>query len=134
MARRKSRTLTELELEIMQVIWGKGEATVEDIHGALQKSNKPLARPSIRTMLAILREKGYLTRKPFGRGHVYRPKVQPDQAQRSFLKDIVERVFDGSASNLVTALVNSRMVSQKDLAEIRRLIREHEKGGADERN
>jgi len=128
MARRKSRTLTELELEIMQVIWEKGEALVEDVVQALGDSEKPLTPQSVRTMLKILRDKGYVMRRKEGRGHAYFAAVQRDQAKRGFLKDVVERVFEGSASSLVAALVNAKMVSEKDMAEIRRLIAEREEG------
>jgi BlaI family penicillinase repressor len=127
MARRKSRTLTELELEIMQVVWGKGEALVEDVVQALGNSEKPLTPQSVRTMLKILGEKGYVMRRKEGRGHAYSATVPREQAKKGFLKDLVERVFDGSASSLVAALVNAKMVSEKELGEIRRLIGEHEK-------
>jgi len=122
MARRKSRTLTELELEIMQVVWAKDEALVEDIVQALVDSEKPLTPQSVRTMLKILRDKGYVMRRKEGRGHAYFAAVQREQAKRSFLKDLVERVFDGSAASVVTALVSAKMVPEKDMAEIRRLI------------
>ena len=127
MARRKTRTLTELELEIMREIWERGEVTVEDIRQAFDRAGKPLALPSIRTMLSILQQKGYVTRRPFGRGHAYRAIISADQAQKRILKDIIERAFDGSALSLVSAMVNAKMVSSKDLARIRRLIAKREK-------
>jgi len=126
MARRKSRTLTELELEIMQVVWGHDEVTVDDLDQEFQKAGKPLAPPSIRTMLSILQDKGYVKRRRMGRGYVYRAVVPADQAEKKILKDIVERVFDGSTSNLLAALVSQGMVGKDDLAQARRLIRKHE--------
>ena len=127
MARRKSRTPTELELEIMQAIWNEGEATVKDISDRLSQAGRPLALPSIRTMLSILQDKGYVKRRREGRGYVYRAVVSGDQARKRILRDIFERAFDGSASHLVTALVNAGMVSKKELEEARRLIEEREK-------
>ncbi len=127
MARRQSRTLTQLELEIMQAVWGQDEATVNDIADLLRQTGHPLALPSIRTMLSILRKKGYVKRRREGRCYVYRAIVSGEQARKRILRDIFERAFDGSASHLVTALVNAGMVSKKELEEARRLIEEREK-------
>lgn len=128
MARRKSRTLTELELEIMQVLWSREEATVEDLVSTFERAGKRLADSSFRTMLGILRAKGYVSRRRAGRGYVYRAVVPPQQAHRSILRDIIGRVFDGSAANLVAALVSEGMVDERELAEAKRLIAEREKG------
>ncbi len=126
MARRKSRTLTELELEIMQVVWGESEVTVEAIADALEKAGRPLALPSVRTMLGILQDKNYIKRRRVGRGYAYRAIIPADQAKTRILKDVINRVFEGSASSLVAALVSQGMVGKDDLAEARRLVRRHE--------
>ena len=128
MPRRKSRTLTELELEIMQTIWQLGEATVEQLYDVFQDSGKPLARPSIRTMLKILQQKQYLTRTQEGRGYVYHPEVSAPEAHRSFLSDLLERAFDGSATSMVATLLHGGMISNGDLKEVKQLIRQHEGG------
>ncbi|MCX7045946.1 MAG: BlaI/MecI/CopY family transcriptional regulator [Candidatus Sumerlaeota bacterium] len=122
MARRKSKTLTELELEIMRIVWKQGETSVEDVRLALDEAGAPLALPSIRTMFAILQEKGYLTRRAEGRHHLYRASVSEHEAQRNILKDVIERAFDGSALGLVAALIDARFVSKKDAAKARQLI------------
>jgi len=129
MPRRKSRTLTQLELEIMQIVWKAGETTVNDISDSLRQTGHPLAPPSIRTMLSILEDKRYVRRQRGGRSHVYRAIVSGEQAQRRILKDVIDRAFDGSASHLVAALVNGEMVSKGQLEEARRLIEKREKGG-----
>jgi len=126
MRRRKTRTLTELELEIMRIVWGQEEVTVRDLAEVFEKHERPLADPSIRTMLGILRDKGYVERRPFGRGYAYRATVSAGQARRRILNDIIERAFDGSASNLVTTLVNARMVSARELDQVKQLIAERE--------
>lgn len=128
MARRKTRTLTELELEIMRVVWRSAEVTVEETRRELARSKRRLALPSVRTMFSILQEKGYVARRPAGRAFAYRALVTEDQARKSLLADIVKRVFDGSASHLVAALVDTEAISRKDLLAIRRLIEEHAKG------
>ena len=127
MARRKTRTLTELELEIMRLVWGEEEVSVEDIERALKKSGRPLSPQSIRTMLAILRSKGYVKRRRLGRGYAYREAVKAEHAEKKILTDIIDRLYDGSALSLVATLVNQGMVSKEDLSEARRLIRKREK-------
>lgn len=127
MARRKTPTLTELELVIMQQVWGVDEITVDDLETALAGEKRPLSPQSIRTMLAILAEKGYVTRRRIGRGFAYRAAVPPEQAEKRILKDVVDRVFSGSASSLVAALVAQGLVGEADLAEARRLIQERER-------
>jgi len=124
--RRKQRTLTEFELEIMQVLWQDEEVTVEEVRRAFEEAGKPLALPTIRTMLGILKKKGYVTRRRFGRGHAYRPTVSRDKARKRIIKDILERAFEGSALGLVATLVNTRMVSRKELEKIRELIWKYE--------
>jgi len=126
MARRKNRTLTELELEIMRIVWATEKATVGDLSEALEDAGRPLALPSIRTMLGILQKKGYVKRRRGGRGYSYRASVPAGQAKKRILKDLIDRAFDGSASNLVAALVSEGMVDADDLAKARRLIRDEE--------
>jgi len=126
MARRRNRTLTELELEIMRIVWAVEEATVGDLSEALEDAGRPLALPSIRTMLGILQKKGYVKRRRVGRGYIYRAAVPAGQAKKRILRDLIDRAFDGSASNLVAALVSEGMVGPDDLARARQLIRDKE--------
>jgi predicted transcriptional regulator len=125
MVRRKSRTLTEVELEIMKVLWSNGEVTVDQVREALNAVSRPLALPSIRTMLSILHEKGYVTRRRDGRAHVYRAVIDAKQAERTILQDVVDRVYDGSAASFVAALLSQGVVSKNDLAKARELIAQH---------
>ncbi len=128
MARKKGRTLTRLELEIMQVVWGQDEVTVEEIRSVLEEQGRPLALPSIRTMLGILQEKGYVTRRRLGRKHAYRAIISAERARRRILRDILDRAFDGSVLDLVAALVKADMVSDENLARISQLIEQHDRG------
>lgn len=125
MARRKSRTLTELELAIMQVVWGREEITVEELRQALKETGRALALSSVRTMLGILLDKGYVMRRRLGRGHAYRAVVGAEQAEKSMAQDMIDRVYNGSAANFVAALLSQGLVRKHDLVEARRLIREH---------
>ena len=132
MARRKTRTLTELELEIMQLVWDVEEASVDDIEAALKQSERPLSQQSIRTMLAILRDKGYVKRRRVGRGYLYREAVKAEQAQKNILTDIINRLYDGSSANLVATLVKQEMLSKDEMSELQQMIRKHERGKKNE--
>jgi len=127
-ARAERRRLTELELDIMRIVWRRKEATVKDLSDALAQAGRPLALPSIRTMLSILQGKGYVERRPAGRGHVYRAVVSADDGRHRILRDVLDRVFDGSAASLVTALVNGKFVSRREMKAVKQLIERHEKG------
>jgi predicted transcriptional regulator len=129
MARRKTPTLTEVELEFMHVIWDAGQVTTEDVQTALRRQGRALADGSIRKVLAILLAKGYLWRQPQGRGFVYRAKVPRVQANRHMVLDLVRRAFGGSAALMVSTLLDGLPISKAELREIRRLIAEREKGG-----
>lgn len=122
MARPKSNTLTQVELGIMKIVWKHGEVTVEQIDQDLRKQGHPLAGASIRKMLSILDDKGYVLRRKEGRRHLYSAKIKAKEAEKSILKDMIERVYDGSASSLVAALVDQGMVSNDDLSSARKLI------------
>ena len=127
MARRSTNHLTELELLIMRVVWHAGDdVSVDEIHEALERGGRPLALPSVRTMLKILRDKGYLTRHADGRRHLYRATVREDAAQRGILKEVVERAFDGSAVDLMTALLDGKMVRPGDVEKVRAMLDEAE--------
>jgi predicted transcriptional regulator len=128
MRSKKKQPMTELELDIMGIVWKRGEATVNDVSEALAEAGRPLAPPSIRTMLTILHDKGYVARRPEGRGHVYSPAVSADEGRRRILKDIIQRAFEGSASGLVTTLVKGNLVSARELDQVKRLIEKKERG------
>ena len=129
MARPKSRTLTELELQIMQILWAAEEATVPEVAEALAEGGRPLAQPSIRTMLSILQKKGYVARRAAaGRRFAYRALVSQEQAQRHTVKTVVERVFGGSPLALVSTLLRDDIISKKDIAKVQRMIRDKKKG------
>ncbi len=128
MARRKSRTLTEVELEFMQVIWPRGEVTVEDIQDALREDGRHLSGGSIRKILSILIKKGYASRRRGGRGHTYKARVPEDKATRSMVLDLLKRAFDGSAAMMVATLLDAKAVRTGDIERIKALIAERERG------
>jgi predicted transcriptional regulator len=128
MARPKAKTLTELELEIMRLIWPQEEVSVEALAQGMTAQGRPLTESSLRTMLSILGRKGFVERRKEGRGYYYKARVGAGEAEKSILRDLIDRVFDGSAMGLVAALVEQGMVDESQLAKARNLIAEREKG------
>ena len=126
MSRRKARTPTEVELEFMQVIWDEEEVTTEQLMDALAKEGRELADGSVRKILSILVDKGYLTRRRQGRAFHYQAQVPREQASSNMVMDLLDRAFGGSAALMVASLIDSRGVRQKDIDEIKHLIAERE--------
>ncbi len=117
MARKKSATLTEAELPLMNVLWSRGPSTVNDVLEALP-NDPPLAYSTVLTTLRILEEKGYLKHKKDGRAFLYAPKVQREQAQKSALRQLLSRFFENSAEQLVLNVLKHEKL---DAAEMKRL-------------
>jgi BlaI family penicillinase repressor len=117
--------LGKLELQIMNVVWDRGKATVHDVKNALSR-RKP-AYSTILTMMRKLEAKGYLEHEVDGRTYVYRPLISQQAVRQGVLGDVVERLFEGSTSLLLTSLVEQNRISKNELSQIRKLIEERGK-------
>jgi predicted transcriptional regulator len=122
MARKKSQTLTEAELRIMDALWDLGEGAVAEVHARLPEDGR-VAYNTVLTTLRILEEKGYVRHRPGdGRAYIYSPLVDRESARRKSLDQVVRQFFDGSASALVLNLLENEDLDAKELAGLRRLI------------
>jgi BlaI family penicillinase repressor len=127
MGDRQPTPLTKLELQIMQVIWKLGVSSVKDVQEGLEQK---LAYTTVQTMLNILERKGKLRRKLRGRAYIYSATVTEAKASRHAVRDLVDRMFGGSADELVMSLIKSRQIDPKRIAELtRRLEKENEEDG-----
>ena len=120
--------MTEQELELMKLVWDLGEPTVREVYEALREQRK-VAYTTVMTMLNVLVDKGRLEKAQGERAFVYRPTEPRDKTVRSMVRDFVGRVFDGSARPLLVQLVEDRKLTEKDLEEIRAMIRDADKKG-----
>jgi predicted transcriptional regulator len=120
LARRKSPTLTEVELELMDVLWDRGQATVAEIVEALPEER--LAYSSVLTMMRILEQKGYVTHEKEGRAFIYRPLVDRQQAQKSVIGYLLRRFFDNSPELLVVNLLEHEEVGPEEVIRLKRMI------------
>jgi BlaI family transcriptional regulator, penicillinase repressor len=114
---------TPLELEIMNVLWVRGPATVASVQEALPASPR-LAYTTVQTMLNILHRKGKVKRTLKGRAFEYAPAVSKKRAATAALRDIIDRLFGGSAESLVMSLIEQHHLSPAKLAELNRLVEE----------
>ncbi len=106
----------------MNVIWRLGSSTVSQVQDAL-RPERELAYSSVSTIIRILEQKGFLTSSKVGRGHLYSPTMTKRAYQALSLEHVVKQVFDDTPSLLVQRLLDSRDLTEKELGEIRALLR-----------
>lgn len=121
MARPGSRHPTELELAILKILWKSGPATVRQVRDTLAE-NKDLAYTSVMTILGIMTRKGYARRAKQGNGYVYTARLSEAMASKSMLQDLVDRLFEGSASAVMQHLIETSDLDAEELKRIRQLI------------
>jgi BlaI family transcriptional regulator, penicillinase repressor len=120
MPRPVSSQPTQVELEILRVLWERGTATVGEIHAGL--SAKGTNYSTTVKMLSVMLEKELVQRDESVRPHVYRPVETQKTTQQRMLRDLIQKAYDGSAGSLVLQALSSRKASKDELAEIRRML------------
>jgi predicted transcriptional regulator len=125
-ARKRSTTLTEAELRLMEVLWERGASTVAEITAALPPP--PIAYNSVLTTMRILETKGYVAHEEVGRAFVYRTLVEREDAARSAVGHVLSRFFDNSGSSLALRLIETERPSSDELRRLRALIEQYEEG------
>ena len=127
MARPASKGPTELELEMLKILWERGPLPAMDVRDALV-GFRDLARTSVITILNIMVTKKYLSRKKEGARFVYRPRVTEAATTGSMLKDLVERAFDGSAAAVMLKLLESSDLDEAEAEKIRAFLDRQTRG------
>ncbi len=123
---------TEVELQILNVLWEHGASTVRQVHDALQLEKETNYATTVK-MLVVMFEKGLVTRDQSVRPQLYKPAVTRKSTQKRVLKNVVEKMFAGSSSSLVLQALSTGKTSEDELAQIRELVenlqkRENRKG------
>jgi predicted transcriptional regulator len=120
-ARKKSLTLTEAELPIMEVLWEKGVATVGEVAEGLSK-DRPVAYNTVLTLMRILERKGYVQHTKDGRAFVYQPVVDRGEASRTAVRQLLNRFFNDSPELLVLNLLRDESIDEREIERLRGLI------------
>ena len=123
---RAAKPLTEVELELMNILWRLEGGTVNEVLAELP-SGRPLAYTSVSTILRILEQKGVLGSEKVGRGHRYQPLVPKQDYEAFALEQMMGKVFDGQPVALVRRLVDGGQLSREDLAALQALLEEKTK-------
>ena len=125
MARPTSRHPTELELEILKILWRRGPLPVREVRDELAAADngRNPAHTSVVTMLNIMVQKGYLRRTKRRKAYGYHARVTEQSISKRMLHDIIDRVFDGSAMALMLNLFETADIDDQELKELRKLIR-----------
>jgi len=123
-ARKKSPTLTEAELRLMEVLWDKRHATVAEVTEALPPP--PIAYNTVLTTMRILEQKGYVSHKEEGRAYLYTPLVGREEAAQSAVGLLLNRFFGNKSAELALRLIESERPTEVELQRLKSLIEQYE--------
>ena len=117
---------TASELQILQVLWEHGPSTVREVHEALREE-KPLGYTTVLKLMQIMTAKGLVRRNEQQRAHVHEAQQPPEKTKRQFASDLLQRVFDGSAKELMLHALAGRRSSKNEIEELRRMLDDYER-------
>jgi BlaI family penicillinase repressor len=112
---------TEAELELLRVLWEKGPATVRELHDEVNLQ-RAVGYTSVLKILQIMTEKGLVEREESNKAHIYRAAASQEETQNQLLRDLSERLFSGSATQLAMHALAMQPTSDEELDELRTLI------------
>jgi predicted transcriptional regulator len=118
---------TDAELAILRALWSRGPSTVRQVHEVLSQ-DRETGYTTVLKLMQIMTEKGLVERDESERTHVYQARFTQEQTQQRLVSDLLEKAFGGSASQLVMRALATKPASADELAQIRRLLDELERG------
>jgi predicted transcriptional regulator len=118
---------TDAELELLTVLWSRGPSTVRAVHETIAR-RRPTQYTTVLKQMQIMAAKGLVSRDEKLRAHVYEAARPREWTERQLAGDFLQRAFEGSASRLMVGALSARKTSKKELAELRRLLDEYERG------
>ena len=117
---------TESELEILQILWQKGESTVRDVHEIIEK-NKTVGYTSTLKLMQIMHEKGLVSRDTSSRTHIYTALLNREKTQGQILKRMIDNVFDGSAAEMVMQALGNQKTNPEEIEQIKTFLEQLKK-------
>jgi len=129
---RKVQMVTDRELEILKVLWSRGQASVREVQDDLILQTGPVAYSTVQTLLNIMEEKKGLVRHVAeGRTFIYIPKKTPERTIRELTKRFVDRVFDGALDRVMVALLDSKAPTADEFDKLRAMIDEAQRAAVE---
>ena len=119
---------TDSELEILTVLWSRGPSTVREVYETLQRRRRSAQYSTVLKFMQIMAQKGLLDRDESDRAHVYAPAQSREWMQQQLAADLLQRGFDWSMKHFMIGALSARKASKQELAELRKLLDEYEKG------
>jgi predicted transcriptional regulator len=122
---------TERELQILKVLWERGEATVREVYEAL-RDDVPIVQNTVQAFLRLMEEKGLVSHRTEGRTFVYRPTSSGARTKKDLLSGLLANVFDGALDELVASALAAKKPSASELARLRELLEQaqRQRGGS----
>jgi predicted transcriptional regulator len=117
---------TRSELEILSVLWEKGEATVREVFEVINQQKKT-SYTTILKFMQIMHEKGLVKRNENSRAHIYRAKIKQTETGKQMLDEVMNKVFGGSALKLVQQVLENETTSAEEMSQVRKMIEQAEK-------
>lgn len=125
MARHVSSQPTDVELQILRILWDDGPSIARHIHDSLQRFKQTTYSTTVK-MLSVMLDKGLLKRDDDAKPQVYRPAKAQQRTQKQMLGNLIDRVYDGSAAQLMMHALSSKKATPEEIAQIRELLNEME--------
>jgi len=113
---------TESELELLGILWDRGQATVRDLYDAVN-AQRPVVYTGVLKLLQIMTDKGLVKRDESERAHVYSAAIAREDTERQFMQELSNRFFAGSAAQMALRALEMEPASEEELDEIRKLLR-----------
>ena len=123
---KRSETLTEAELRVMNVLWQKGACTVQQLLRGIPLE-LDLAYNTVLTTVRILEKKGYVRHVKEGRAHIYAPVVAREEASRSAVRQVVSRFFGNSHQSLLLNLLEEQKINPEEIKRLREILKASER-------
>lgn len=115
---------TKAEMDVLQVLWKHGPATVRFVHDTLNEQKEAVQYTSTLKLMQVMTEKGMLTRDESSMKHVYSPALEEDKTKGSMLTRFVDTMYEGSVSNLMMALLGNDKTSDKELKVLKEMLKQ----------
>src|SRR6476646_7719019 len=114
---------TERELQILKILWSRGEGTVREVYDQMSKS-LPIVQNTVQAFLRTMEEKGLVRHRVEGRTFIYQPVPRRAETERRLVSGVLERVFDGAIDQLVQSALSLRRPTAAELNKLEELVRQ----------